>query len=300
MKKKIIVITGPTAVGKSNLAFSLAKFLNTQIISADSRQVYKYMNIGTAKPEQSMLNSVKHHLIDIIEPDSFYSAADFVHHSEQVINSLNTVPVICGGTGFYIRSLTDWSLNMPSDKNVKQKVLTELNEYGLKELYQKICNFDEEEAMNLNPNDKNRILRNLEIIYITNKKVSELKKNFVESKKKFKYLKLCIMQNRQKIYDKINNRVDFMIKNGLVDETNQLLKKGYSPTSPGLNTIGYKEIVSFLCNNISFNDAVYKIKLNTRHYAKRQITWFKKEKNIVFSDYNFEFIKNICSRFLNS
>lgn len=294
--KKIIIICGPTATGKTDLAFNLAKYFNTEIISADSRQIYKYLNIGTAKPDKYILNNIKHHLIDFVSPCNYYSAGQFVFDSESVIKSMDTVPIVCGGTGFYIRSLTDWSLNMPSDKKVKEKIMKDYNKYGLKNLYQKILDLDKEEAENINPNDKARIFRTLEILFITNDKMSNLKVSF--KNKKFNYLKICIMLPRNVIYDNINFRVDKMIQNGLVEETKNILKMGFSIMTPGLNTIGYKEIIDYLFNKLSLDEAIYKIKLNTRHYAKRQITWFKKEKNIIFCENNFDYIKELCKRFL--
>jgi tRNA dimethylallyltransferase len=294
--KKIIIITGPTATGKSELAFNLANLIETDIISADSRQIYKYLDIGTAKPLKKTLEKVKHHLLNIITPDMKYSAGTFVEDAEKIIDSNEQPLIVCGGTGFYIRALTDWSLNLPYDESVKNKVEEECEAVGIEEMYNKLQKLDAEEAEKIEPNNKLRILRMLEIIYITNKKVSELKNGFV--KNKYNYLKICVMPPRNEIYNNINCRVDKMISDGLIEETNNILGLGFTDNCPGLNTIGYKEIINYLNNKYSLDEAIYKIKLNTRHYAKRQITWFKKEPNLKYFENNFESIKKACLNFL--
>lgn len=297
--QKIIIVCGPTASGKSEIAFKLAEYFLTEIISADSRQVYKYLNIGTAKPAQEYLKKIKHHIINIIEPDQIYSAGKFVSDALEILNNFdkNKIPIICGGTGLYIRSLTDWNLNLPFDSKIKIEYENKLKKNSLTELYRELVNLDGNEAKNIMPTDKARIIRTLEIIKITGKKVSDLKKDF--NQKKFDYLKLCILIPRNILYDNINKRVDKMIQVGLIDETENLLKSGYTGFEPGLNTIGYKEIVQFLRGIITREEAINKIKLNTRHYAKRQMTWFKKENNIIYCGSDFEYIKILCSRFIN-
>ncbi|HOK39815.1 MAG TPA: tRNA (adenosine(37)-N6)-dimethylallyltransferase MiaA [bacterium] len=298
--KKIIIICGPTASGKTELAVKLAQFLKTEIISADARQVYKYLDIGTAKPDKSILNQINHYLIDIILPSEKYSANNFVFDCEKILSEFfsSKIPIICGGTGFYIRSLTDWNLNLPTDEKIRNELEKEYEKHGFEKLFNLLLALDADEAKKINKNDKYRLIRNLEIIRITNQKVSELKnQNFF--KKKFDYLKIFIFLKRNILYNNINNRVEVMIKKGLIDETKNLLAAGWSENSPGLNTIGYKEIINYLNNKITLNEAKEKIKLNTRHYAKRQFTWFKKEKNIIFCKNDFNYIKELVFRFLN-
>lgn len=277
----IITIQGPTAVGKSSLAFELAQKINSDIISADSRQVYKLMNIGTAKPDKKELNKVKHHLVNIIYPDQKYSAGDFVRDSEKTINKLNKrnkIPIIAGGTGFYIKALLKGIFQSPKIPNsIKQHFQKVLKDKGKKELYFLLSKVDPQSAKRIHPNDVQRILRALEVWKYTGKNLTSHWKA-QKTKKKYKSLNILLYRERNSLYEKINNRVDKMIENGLIEEFKSLVEKGYSQEDPGMNTVGYKELFPLLESEKELINCIEKIKKHTRNYAKRQLTWYRKTK----------------------
>lgn len=284
--KKLLIICGPTAVGKSALALSLAKQLNTEIISCDSMQVYKGLNIGTAKPDINEQQQVKHHLIDIIPPDKDFSVFEYVENCSRIIeqfNKCNKTPLIVGGTGLYINSLL-FSYNFSkSDKNeeIRKKLETDLQTYGNDYLYQKLAEVDKKSAEVLHKNDVKRIIRALEIYYTLGAPKSELVK---KSESKYEYLLIGLNTDREELYKKINLRVDLMIENGLVDEVKNLLNSGCSKSCQSMQAIGYKEIVGYLDGEYSLQTAIEKIKQYSRNYAKRQLTYFKSIPGIIWID----------------
>ncbi len=275
----IITIQGPTAVGKSSLAVKLAKELNTEIISADSRQIYRYTNIGTAKPSLEEMQGIKHHLLDIRNPDENYNAGDFVKDADKIIEKLhseNKIPIIVGGTGFYIKSLIFGlfkSQEIP--QSIKDKINRILIEKGNDFLYEILKKNDPESANRIHKNDTYRLVRALEIFESTGKKMTE---HWQEQEKIIRYnsFNILVIEDRKLLYERINNRVDKMIKQGLLNEVNNLIKTGYDFSNPGLNSVGYIEWKSFFENKSSLEDCINKIKQNSRHYAKRQITWYRK------------------------
>lgn len=281
---KLLVICGATATGKTKLAVDCAKQLNTEVISADSQLIYKGLNIGTAKPTAGEMKGVKHHMIDVVEPQKKFSVFDYEQMAEPIINDLlkrDKVPVICGGTGFYINSLLfELSYgNTAENKEIREKYNAILRENGKEYLFNLLKDVDEETALKLHVNDTKRVIRALEIFEAGGKKKSEIKDTLTL---KHDYVAVAIGYPRQELYDRIDTRVDKMIESGLVEEVQRLLKSGIDETNQCMQAIGYKEVVEY-CKN-SYNHSTMRdiIKQNTRHYAKRQITFFKKLKDIVW------------------
>ncbi len=274
---RIITIVGPTAVGKTGLAMSLAKKISGEIISADSRQVYKYLDIGTAKPSITDRKEVVFHLIDFVDPQDTYSSGQFARDAEICISEIlrkNRTPIVCGGTGLYIRALFNPFHPLPhANKEIRNRLLNILAKKGLEYLYQKLQRIDPAWAKRINPHDRQRILRGLEVYEITRRPLSKL---IQSSPKKAKFLPYYIGLNlpRTILYQRINQRFDQMIKNGLIQEIKLLLKKGFSPQSNALKTIGYKEIIQYLHGELSLEQAIARAKQRTRNFARRQITWF--------------------------
>ena len=276
----VITIQGPTAVGKSTLAFKLAEELQTEIISADSRKVYKLLNIGTAKPSPKKQERVKHHLIDIIFPNEEYSAGAFAKDAEKIIQNLNKqnkLPVVVGGTGFYIKSLLEGIFEAPRiPKEVRTKLWQTVQEKSSQYLYEYLKKVDPESAERANPNDLNRIIRALEIYEETGKTITQLWDEQVPKKKNIQSYNIFVTDDRIVLYERINKRVDKMIELGLVEEIKNLLEMGYNRDDPGMNTVGYKELFPYFSDEKKLEECVEEIKKNTRNYAKRQLTWFRK------------------------
>lgn len=283
-----IIILGPTATGKTNLAINLAKKMHTEIINADSMYVYTKFNIGTAKPSQNELSEVKHHLVDFLDPSTQYSVANFREDAKSVLSDFsfrNLIPIIVGGTGFYIDSLIKSYSYGNTEKNidVRNQLLKEQEEFGNDFLYDKLMRLDKESAIKLHKNDTKRIIRALEICMTSN----SCKSTIINEADVLLKNPLIIGLNpdRDKLYERINLRVDNMINDGLIDEVKSLYSQGYLPENcNAMKGIGYKEIVSYLNGEYSLSTAIDKIKQHTRNYAKRQITWFKRNKDIIWFD----------------
>ena len=275
----LIVIEGATATGKSQLAFDLALKLKTEIISADSRQVYRYLNIGTAKPSADLLNTVKHHLIDIIDPSRTYNAGLFVKQAENVIRELNIkgkIPIICGGTGLYVKSLLEGLFAIDDiNPSIRQQLETELSVNGLESLYILLQDIDPLAASNIKPNDSQRILRALEVHRATGKTISEHWQN-QKTKKTYAPYQICLQENRDVLYQRIDDRVDEMLQEGLLDEISAVLAKGYKWSDPGFNSVGYKEFQPFMEDTDTLHNCLKIAQQHTRNYAKRQMTWYRK------------------------
>lgn len=295
-KIPLIIIQGPTAVGKSKLAIILAEEIGTAIISADSRQVYKYLNIGTAKPTIFEQNRVKHYLIDIINPDEAYNAGAFSDDALEIIENItskNKVPIICGGTGFYIKALLDGIFKAPDIPNeIRQNLRQSAQIKGVKYFYNKLKRIDPESTERINENDLNRIIRALEIYETTGKTITNLWQENKQEKRNFQTLNILISEDRTTLYERINNRVEKMFENGLLNEMESLIDKGYKREDPGMNTVGYKELFPVINGVKELDECKEKIKKNTRNFAKRQFTWYRKidfdltlnSKNITFSN----------------
>lgn len=277
--EKIVTIVGPTAVGKTEIAVKIAEHFNGEIISADSRQVYKYLNIGTAKPTAEQRKRVIFYLIDFLEPDQNYSCGQFARDAERLIEEIlskGKLPIVCGGTGLYVRALFNPLHQLPrADKELKEQLQSMLKEKGLDYFYKKLLAFDPEWAKRVGPKDKQRILRGLEVYEITKTPLSELIKK-EKRKPKYRPKYIGIILTRDELYKKIDGRYDRMIDEGLVDEVKNILDMGFKPDCYGLRTIGYKEVVKYLQGEWNLQTAIEKAKQHTRNFAKRQITWFKK------------------------
>jgi len=295
-KIPLIIIQGATAVGKSEFAIKIAKEFNSSIISADSRQVYKYMNTGTAKPTLKEQSNIKHHLIDIVKPDQEYNAGTFSEDADKLIkqiSSQNKIHIICGGTGFYIKALLEGLFKAPEIPiEIRQYLRKNVEIKGTEFFYNQLKKIDPESAERINQNDANRIIRALEIYETTGKTITQLWEENISRRRNFKTVNIILKENREILYAKINNRVDKMIDNGLLNEMEVLIEKGYKRTDPGMNTVGYKELFPFLDGVHKLAECIVKIKQNTRNFAKRQITWYRKidfdltldSKNIIFSN----------------
>lgn len=282
--KKIAVICGATATGKTGLAVDLALKLNTEIISADSQLIYKGLNIGTAKPTESEMQNVKHHMIDVIEPDENFSVGDYEERAAPILTNLldrGKVPVICGGTGFYINSLLfDLGYgNTAADESIREKYAEFLDKNGKDALFDKLKEVDPETAEKLHPNDVKRVVRALEIYEVSGKKKSQQCDKMIS---KFDYIAVAIDYPREELYERINKRVNEMFDLGLIEEVNGLLARGIDKNCQSMQAIGYKEVLEGLKNRDNHSTMRDTIKKNTRHYAKRQITFFKKFPNIVW------------------
>ena len=282
--KKILVICGATASGKTKLSVDCALKLNSEVISAVSQLIYKELNIGTAKPLKEEMRGVKHHMIDIVEPTDRFSVSDYEKSALPIVEKLiseSKIPVICGGTGFYINSLLfDLSYGKTAaDEEVRLKYTLFFEKYGKQALYEKLREVDPVTAEKLHPNDIKRLIRALEIYELSGKRKSEQNDGFLP---RFDYTAVAIDYPRDELYDRINKRVDNMFDDGLINEVKGLLSRGIDENYQCMQAIGYKEVVSGLKNGDLQSTMSDIIKLNTRHYAKRQLTFFKKLPNLVW------------------
>jgi len=287
--KKLIIIAGPTAVGKTDISLAVAKKLNGEIISADSMQIYKYMDIGSAKISEEEMQGVSHHLIDIVEPHENFTVADFKLKAEASIDAIldkGKVPMIVGGTGLYINSLIyNYTFTEAAKDEEYRKHLEELAETtGKEHVHSLLKEVDIESYNRLYPNDLKRVIRALEVYKITGKTISEFTAN--ENIYDIPYDKKYFVLNmdRAKLYERINKRVDIMLNRGLVDEVIKLKNMGYNSNMQSMKGIGYKEILYYLEGKISLDEAVEMIKQGSRNYAKRQLTWFRKDSRVSWID----------------
>ncbi len=284
---KAIIITGPTASGKSAISIKLAKKINGEILSADSMQIYKMMDIGTAKPDKNEMSHIKHHMIDICGIEQEYSVAqykkDVIECIKDIVDRKKT-PIITGGTGLYIDSLF---LNI-SFKDEKSSMKNYYEDYlcknGKEALYELLYKRDNQAALSTHPNNTKRVIRYLDILSSFDGTLDEYKEKSLENKSENKYFTFIIDMPRELLYQRINERVDIMLKNGLVKEVTDIIKSGYNISSNALSAIGYKEVIKYLRGYCTYEEMVSILKQNTRNYAKRQITWFKKYKDAKLID----------------
>lgn len=285
MDNKIIVLVGPTAVGKTYTSVELAKKLNSEIISADSMQIYKCMDIGTAKVTEDEKQGINHHMIDIIYPNENYSVSEFKNDAEILIDKLlmeNKIPIIVGGSGLYVNSLI-YDLDfgkVKSNLKIRDYYKSMYNEYGEDYLYKKLIEVDKESADKIHKNNVKRVIRALEVHDITGKKFSEMNTDIRKSSNKYEPILIGLGMDRKILYERINERVDKMVKEGLIEEVKGLLNKGYDKNLISMQGIGYKEIIDYLDGNIELKESISILKRNTRRFAKRQFTWFLKDKNV--------------------
>ena len=283
-KKKIIVICGPTASGKTALGIKIANDIKGEIVSADSMQIYKDMDIGTAKPTKEEQKMAKHYLIDFVSPDVRYSVADFKRDATEAIETIikkNKTPIIVGGTGLYINSLI-YNIDFNSEGNTDLEFRSELEKRDIGELYNMAKKIDKDAISKISPNDRKRIMRIIEIYHSTGKTKTQLEKESLKETK-YDYRIFVLNWDRKKLYERINLRVDLMIKNGLIEEVQNLLKK-YNEFPTSFQGLGYKEVKEYLDGNLTKDEMIEKIKQESRRYAKRQITWFKRYKDAIWLD----------------
>ena len=282
--ENLIIITGPTGIGKTELSLELAKKYKGEIISCDSMQIYKKLNIGTAKIDLTE-TSIPHYMIDIVEPSDNFTVADFKNSAKKIIKDINNrdrLPFLVGGTGLYINSLVynlDFTETKP-DYEYRDELIEILEKEGSEFLYEILKEKDQRLAEKIHKNNGQRIIRALEILKSGNKKGD----NFREENKDYNLIYLGLNMDRAKLYEKINQRVDKMVDLGLVDEVKNLLDEGLDKNSQSLKAIGYKEVISYLDGEIDFDEMVDLIKKNSRHYAKRQLTWFRRDDRIKWFD----------------
>lgn len=295
-KPKVIIIGGPTASGKTALSIELAKKMNGEIVSADSMQIYKDMNIGTAKPNKEEMQGIKHYMIDIINPDERFSVSQYKKKAKEAIRDIinkGKVPIVIGGTGLYIETLIYeiQFVEIETDLEYRKQLEKKVEEEGLDKLYKEALKIDEKAMQKISPNDKKRILRVLELYHQTGKTKSELD---AESRKEpeYDYKFFAINMKREVLYDRINKRVDIMLKNGLVEEVKNICDK-YKEFPTAMQGLGYKEVVEYLDEKVTYEEMIEKIKTESRRYAKRQLTWFRKYENITWIDGLDDVQKNI-------
>ena len=294
-----IVIAGPTAVGKTNMSIKLAKILKAEIISADASQVYKKMDIGTAKITKDEMQGVKHHLIDVAEIAEDYSVGDFEKDVNEILNNFdenNKNILLVGGTGLYIRAITDGFSDLPS-KN--EKLRNELNEKSLNELQEQLKILDEKAYNGVDKQNKIRLVRAIEVCLLTGEKFSKIRTKNVK-KNKYNFLKIFLVRDREELYNRINMRVDIMLKQGMLDEA-KYIYDNYKDKLYKISAIGYQEFFEYFDGKVSLDEAVENVKRESRRYAKRQMTWFKKETDYII--YNLsemtedEIIEKILEKF---
>ncbi len=303
-KIPLLVIAGPTAVGKSELALQVARQLKTEIVSADSAQVYRYMDIGTAKPSAEEQNQIKHHLIDLVDPDQPFSVADYQHAANKILNKLwsaKKLPLMVGGTGLYIRAVTTAYAfgNRGADFSTRKIYEREALRFGLSYLYQKLQDLDPEAGRNIHPNDQKRIIRALEVYSLEGKPISEQVTQTRMTETPFKTVLFGLNMDRDTLYERIEKRVEMMLKKGFLEEVRSLRNKGFRGADPGMQILGYRQLFAYLEGSTGWEDTVVDIKKETRNLAKRQLTWFRREKEITWIDVNqstaIEVIaENIC------
>lgn len=287
-KPNVIVICGPTALGKTSIAIDLARTFSGEIIGADSMQIYRHMNIGTAKPTHDEQSRVPHHMIDIVDPDEPFDARRFAimaHEKIMDLHARRVSPFVIGGTGLYIKALLHGLFEaMPADPGVRARLKQEAEIHGTGFLHKRLKQKDSATAIRIHPNDTYRILRALEVYELTGKTISELQSEHSFTDQPFRVLKIGLHLDRNIIYDRINRRVDAMIDSGLEDEVKGLLGMGYSADLKSMQSIGYRHMVDFIEGHSSWEEALRTLKRDTRRYAKRQLTWFKADSAIVWKE----------------
>ena len=289
MKKPLVVIAGATATGKSALAVNIAKIIGGEIISADSMQVYKFMDVGTAKITEDEMGGIKHYLLDCLNPDESCDAVRFKSLALEAMDEIyknNHIPIICGGTGFYIQAVTrDIDFTEEDDNTIREEITDFYNKNGEDALFERLKEIDYESTLIIPKQNIKRVIRAIEFYELHHKKISEHNKEQQERETPYNLAYFVLNRDRSLLYEKIDKRVDIMIENGLVDEVKNLIAKYPYDSQSGLyNAIGYKEIIDYLNGEYDFDRAVYLIKQNSRHYAKRQVTFFKRERYADFID----------------
>lgn len=296
MKKPLIILTGPTAVGKTKLSIELAKAVNGEIISADSMQVYKHMDIGSAKIKKEEMCGVPHYLIDVLEPDEGFHVVRFQEMAKQAMEEIyakGKVPILAGGTGFYIQAVVkDIDFSKESEKSPVREELEKLaEEKGSEYLHERLQQVDPKSAEKIHANNVKRVIRALEYFELTGKPISLHNEEEAAKESPYNVAYFVLNDVRERLYERIDARVDAMLREGLVEEVSNLARKGYTKDMISMQGLGYKEILSYLDGSYSLDEAVYILKRDTRHFAKRQLTWFKREQDVIWvnkQDFHYE------------
>lgn len=303
--KQIILICGPTGIGKTSFAINIAKRFNGEIIGADSMQIYKHMNIGTAKPDSDELEQARHHLVDFLDPAHEFDAGKFVTLADKAIEQITAkkkIPIIAGGTGLYIRALL---YGLFRSKTICSETLAHLEkdlaEKGKHFLYDKLKKCDPIAAKKIHPNDSFRVVRALEVFLTSGEKISAHQKEHGFQEQRYKCLKIGLCMDRDQLYERINYRVDLMLEQGLLQEVKSLVNSGYSLDLKSMQSIGYKQMGLYLKKEVDWEEAVRLLKRDTRRYAKRQMTWFRKDSQINWFDpLEYEKAAPLIKEFLTS
>ena len=287
-KPKVVIICGPTGIGKTSVSIKIAEAVNGEIISADSMQIYRHMDIGTAKPAPAELTRARHHMIDIVNPDEHFDAALFsgiAHNKVLKLDKRRIVSIVAGGTGLYIKALIHGLFGADSsDYDIRMRLKGEADAHGSGFLYKRLAKRDPVAAGRIHPNDTYRIIRALELAESTGKTISKHHGEHRFADKRYKVLKIGLQMERETLYDRINQRVDVMIKQGLVDEVSGLLERGYSENLKSMHSIGYRHMVDLIKGRVLLDETIRTLKRDTRRYAKRQMTWFNADPEIVWKE----------------
>ncbi len=303
-KPNVIVICGPTGIGKTSVAIQLAEHFNGQIVSADSMQIYRYMDIGTAKPDSDEQARIRHYMIDIVDPDEHFDAALFSKMANPAIKKLHNqgiLPFIVGGTGLYIKALLHGLFEArPADRIIIDRLKKEEEKHGSGFLHNRLNECDPESAKKIHPNDSYRITRALEIFEVTGKPLSNFHKKHRFIDESFNSIKIGLFSDRTILYNRINKRVDSMIENGLIEEVKNLIATGYSTELKSMQSIGYRHIAEHLEENVLLDDTIRILKRDTRRYAKRQFTWFNADPEVRWNEPDkLDDIRFLIDGFLN-
>jgi len=299
MKPPLIILTGPTGVGKTALSLALAKAIDGEIISADSMQVYQQMDIGSAKIMPDEQQGIPHHLLDILAPDEEFHVVKFQQLAKEAIRQIyrrERIPIIVGGTGFYIQALL-YDINFTvatKDFSARREWEEIAQTKGIFALHQMLAEVDEEAAKEIHPNNVKRVIRALEFYAQTGEKISD--HNAIEKQKEspFNYVYFVLNDERERLYQRIEMRVDEMVEKGLVEEVTNLKNRGYGKELVSMQGLGYKELLAYLEGDCTFEEALYLLKRNTRHFAKRQLTWFRREKDVIWiNKHDFAYVEEV-------
>jgi tRNA dimethylallyltransferase len=304
-KPKIIIICGPTAIGKTTVAIEMAQHFKGQIIGADSMQVYKYMDIGTAKPTAEEQARVVHHMVDFVQPDEPFDAAQYAARARAKIIELDQrriTPIVVGGTGLYIKALLHGLFDEKvSDPEIRDRLESEAGVHGIRSLYERLSRLDPETANRLHPNDTYRILRALEVIETTGQAISKHHQKHGFFDRPFESLKIGLNLDRELLYERINRRVDTMISSGFLAEVKDLLARGYSSDLKPMQSIGYRHMVDYIEGRLSWAECMRTMKRDHRRYAKRQLTWFGADPEIIWKEPGqVQGIQLLLKNFLNT
>lgn len=295
-KRPLIILTGPTAVGKTKASIGLAKAVGGEIISADSMQVYKHMDIGSAKIKKEEMEGVPHYLVDVLEPDEEFHVARFQEMAKDAMEEIyarNHIPILVGGTGFYIQALLydiDFSKG-EEDTSYREELERYAEEQGAQALHDRLRQVDEKSADTIHANNVKRVIRALEYYHQTGEKISEHNENERQKESPYNFVYFVLNDERSRLYERIEKRIDLMMEEGLLEEVKYLKEKGYTKDMVSMQGLGYKEILDYLDGITTLEEAIYILKRDTRHFAKRQLTWFKRERDVTWinkQDYRYE------------